>query len=484
MRRSAIEVMKAPFPTPRLVLLAFIAILSLSSCTNRINTQVNGPLVSTVQIGAMASRGAILAKVRSPITSTKMGLAMLVERTGELIRGNIPFPLETGPRVEGLPGSKEFSAGLTRIGLPAPELGTIELLVGGKEFFSALEHELFLARESVDLQLYIWDNDDVSVAYADMVRKRAKAVPTRILLDDIGSTISASLKPITPAPPGFRAPPDIAAYLRHESELQLRRILDPWAVIDHCKLLVFDGKTAMLGGINIGREYYSEWHDLMVRLKGPIVDTLQVEFSKKWHGAHPLGDLSLFFRPPPPAARAGSPPPGSFPIRILRTNLLEGRREPLKAILEAIRASESRVWIENEYITSDRILDALLAACRRGVDVRVIIPKLPFEEIMEIANHQAAGDLLRAGAKVYRYPGMTHMKAIICDGWATVGATNLDTHSLQISHELNISFADPGAVKTLARRVFKADFAVSKPLTIEETRHWLNPLAETIADQL
>ena len=67
---------------------------------------------------------------------------------------------------------------------------------------------------------------------------------------------------------------------------------------------------------------------------------------------------------------------------------------------------------------------------------------------------------------------------------ATVGATNLDTHSLQISHELNISFADPGAVKTLARRVFKADFAVSKPLTIEETRHWLNPLAETIADQL
>ena len=153
MRRSEIEVMKAPFPTPRLVLLAFIAILSLSSCTNRINTQVNGPLVSTVQIGAMASRGAILAKVRSPITSTKMGLAMLVERTGELIRGNIPFPLETGPRVEGLPGSKEFSAGLTRIGLPAPELGTIELLVGGKEFFSALEQELFLARESVDLQL-------------------------------------------------------------------------------------------------------------------------------------------------------------------------------------------------------------------------------------------------------------------------------------------------------------------------------------------
>tara|TARA_B100001093_G_scaffold453718_1_gene462562 strand:- start:872 stop:2113 length:1242 start_codon:yes stop_codon:yes gene_type:complete len=413
-----------------------------------------------------------------------MGLAMLVERTEELFRGNIPFPLEPGPRIAGLPGSEEFSAGLTRIGLPAPELGTVEILLDGKEFFPALEEELRLARESIDLQLYIWDNDDISVAYADMVKQRAQVVPTRVLLDDLGSTISASLEPTTPAPSGFRAIPDITAYLRQGSALELRRILDPWAIIDHCKLLVFDGKTAMLGGINIGREYYSEWHDLMVRVKGPVVDQLQAEFTKKWRTAHPLGDLALLFPPQPPPARAGPPLPSSFPIRILRTNLLEGRREPLTAILEAIRASRDRIWIENEYITSDRILDALLGACQRGVDVRVIIPKLPFEEIMEIANHQAAGELLRAGAKVYRYPGMTHMKATICDGWATVGATNFDTHSLQISHELNISFKDPRTVQILAKRVFEADFAISKALTIEDSIHWLNPIAETLADQL
>ena len=122
-----VESMKTLLP-PRLpVLLALIACLTTLSCSNRPNTQVNGPLVSTVQIGAMASRGAILAKVRSPITSTRMGLAMLAERTEELFRGNIPFPLDPGPRAEGLPGSQEFSAGLTRIGLPAPELGTVEI---------------------------------------------------------------------------------------------------------------------------------------------------------------------------------------------------------------------------------------------------------------------------------------------------------------------------------------------------------------------
>ena len=103
---------------------------------------------------------------------------------------------------------------------------------------------------------------------------------------------------------------------------------------------------------------------------------------------------------------------------------------------------------------------------------------------MHLANRQAAGRLLHAGAKVYLYPGMTHMKAIICDGWASVGATNFDTHSLQISYEINISYSDPRAVRTLSQRVFEKDFARSRPLPIEDTRHWLNPIAETIADQL
>lgn len=458
--------------------------LALQSCTNRPNTQVNGPLVSAVQISAMAGRGSILSKVRSPLTTTRMGLAMLAQRAEALVIGNIPFTLDPAPRTSGIPGSASFSASLTRLGLPAPLPGTLELLVDGEEFFPAFRAELSRARDSIDLQLYIWDNDDISVEYADLVKKRASVVPTRILLDDIGSTLSASVKPRTPAPPGFRAVPDIARYFRQNSDLSLRRILNPWAIIDHCKLLVFDGQTAMLGGINIGREYYSEWHDLMVRVRGPVVDHLQVEFDKKWRNAHELGDLSLLCRSPDFISRAGPPTSGCFPIRILRTNLLEGRREPLVAILEAIRASRNRVWIENEYITNDHILDALVSACARGVDVRVIIPTLPFEEVMHLANRQAAGRLLHAGAKVYLYPGMTHMKAIICDGWASVGATNFDTHSLQISYEINISYSDPRAVRTLSQRVFEKDFVRSRPLPIEDTRHWLNPIAETIADQL
>ncbi|MFP6897783.1 MAG: phosphatidylserine/phosphatidylglycerophosphate/cardiolipin synthase family protein [Roseibacillus sp.] len=460
-------------------------ILLVSSCGHQHDTQVNGLLTSTVQLTGMAARMTAVANLRSPFTSTNLGLRMLVQRTEELVRGNIPFLLDPNPRTTGAPGSREFSASLTRLGLPQPVSGTVELLIDGPEFFPALDEELRSASQSIDIQIYIWDNDDISVRYADLVRERARAVPVRVLIDDVGSTVSASMAPHSPPPTGFRAVPDIVTYLRRgSSSVQVRRILNPWLVLDHCKLLVFDGETALLGGMNIGREYYSEWHDLMVRVRGPIVDQLQPEFEKKWRHASPWGDLALLRRKATVVKRAHAAPPGSFPIRVLSTNMLEGRREPLVAMLEAIRASRTRIWLENEYITSDRILDALLGARRRGVEVRVIIPDMPSEKTMNLANHEAAGPLIQAGAEVYRYPGMTHMKAMICDGWATVGAANLDTHSLQISYELNISYSDPKAVRDLARRVFHKDFANSKRLTLEDTRSLLNPLVEPFTDQL
>jgi cardiolipin synthase len=91
---------------------------------------------------------------------------------------------------------------------------------------------------------------------------------------------------------------------------------------------------------------------------------------------------------------------------------------------------------------------------------------------------------LRAGVTVYHYPGMTHLKAMICDGWATVGAANLDTISLRINRELNLSYSDPDLVRELAESVFLPDFAASKPLRFEDTKRPLSPLIETIADQL
>ncbi|MEC9055616.1 MAG: hypothetical protein VX633_09940, partial [Verrucomicrobiota bacterium] len=98
-----------PLVLPRRAAALSLALLAVcSSCTNRPNTQVNGPLVSAVQISAMAGRGSLIARVRSPVTSTRVGLAMLIERAQELVRGNIPFSIDPAPRTSGVPGSAEF----------------------------------------------------------------------------------------------------------------------------------------------------------------------------------------------------------------------------------------------------------------------------------------------------------------------------------------------------------------------------------------
>jgi cardiolipin synthase len=93
--------------------------------------------------------------------------------------------------------------------------------------------------------------------------------------------------------------------------------------------------------------------------------------------------------------------------------------------------------------------------------------------------------LIEAGAKIYRYPRMTHMKVMICDGWAQVGSANLDTLSMRINRELNIAFSSPAAVKALEQQVFQRDFRASGRITHEETTSSaIAPVAEAVADQL
>jgi len=89
-----------------------------------------------------------------------------------------------------------------------------------------------------------------------------------------------------------------------------------------------------------------------------------------------------------------------------------------------------------------------------------------------------------SGTQVCEYPGMTHAKVMICDGWATLGSANLDTLSLRINREHNVAFSDPGAIRHLEQAMFIPDLGKSRPLTLEETDVPKARWAEAIADQL
>ncbi len=154
--------------------------------------------------------------------------------------------------------------------------------------------------------------------YADRLKRRAEDVKVQVLFDDFGSTLDSTAAPQTLTPRGFSLSPDMADYLEQNSKVRVRRILNPWLAADRTKLLLFDQHTAILGGMNIGREYYSEWHDLMVSIEGPIVLKLSRDFSQVWNQAGPSGDLALFSPP------AKAPPVvnhvGMIPLQVLRTD--------------------------------------------------------------------------------------------------------------------------------------------------------------------
>ena len=428
-----------------------------------------------------AFRSTVIAAVRQPVRTMKLGLASLWSRSREIVGSSLPVDLTPQPMPSAAPGTWQFENLLDAKGFPRTEMGSLEWLVDGKGFFPEMDRQIAAARHSIDVQVFIFDNDDIAVKYADVFRKRASELPVRVLYDDLGSTFAQGKAPETRGPPGFEPPDDMHDYLRANSKLAARRTLNPWMTCDHTKLLVFDQRTAIVGGMNIGREYFSEWHDLMVRVEGPIVQTLAHEFKESWRRAGPLGDFTMGRQP---MTRTAVPVAGGIPLRVLRTDLAEGRHEILDATLLAIRGARKRIWIQNPYFGNREVALAVESAARRGVDVRVIIPAAGDSPIMDVGNLITARDLILAGAKIFRYPRVTHMKVMICDGWASVGSANLDTLSLRINRELNLAFSDRAEIRELENKVFFPDFRKSTRVLLSETKTPAAAVTRVIVGQL
>jgi cardiolipin synthase len=305
---------------------ALAALPALSSCGSMVapSTQNSGPKTVTMDpmlagksLAESSFRATFVAAFRQPITSARQGLAVLWHRPREIVAGNLPGDLVAKEALPETPGSAGFEKLLDRKGFPKPENGTLKWLIDGEGFFPELDRQISSARKSINTQIYIFDNDDIAVRYADKLRKRSADVKVRVMFDDFGSTTAHLSSPKTKVPASFQPPPDMRVYLESGSDVRVHRTLNPWLVADHTKLLVFDDRTAILGGMNIGREYYNEWHDMMVRVDGPVVAKLADIFSRAWRKSGPLGDLALLSAPKhfdKPQAL-----PGAIPLRVLRT---------------------------------------------------------------------------------------------------------------------------------------------------------------------
>ncbi len=355
--------------------------------------------------------------------------------------------------------------------------GEIDFLVDGEAFYTHLKDRMASARDSIDLRTYIFDNDDVALEIADQLRRRsAEGVDVGVLLDGLG-TLTAAGEHAESLPEDHRPPSSIKSYLEHKSDIDVRLTGNPWFTGDHIKTVVVDGEAAFLGGMNIGREYRYDWHDLMVELRGPVVDEISEDFDRAWTRAGFWGDFGTLFSWRP---RRTSTANEGVPLRLLYT--APGKQEIFRLQRQAIANARSYIYIQNAYFTDDRLLSDLVEARHRGVDVRVIIPLETDRGFITRNLALAANTLLANGVRVYIYPGFSHAKAAIFDGWACLGSANFDRLSLKINRELNIATSDPQTVAELQAVLFDPDFRHSRELTEPLRARWTDHLIEMFGD--
>ncbi len=357
--------------------------------------------------------------------------------------------------------------------------GTLDFLVDGEEFFPRFFETVGSARQTVKIRTYIFDNDDFALKIAETLKERSKKVDVKVLMDGLGTIFATGVEPET-LPAGYKPPRSVREFLTKGSNVRVRQQFNPWFTGDHSKTVIVDDERAFVGGMNFGREYRYEWHDMMIEASGPVVGEISREFGKAWAGGGVLGDIESFFYSLERHRKRESKK--GYPVRLLYTK--PGSSEIRNAQLEAIRRSRSYIYIQNPYLTDDRILNELVKASNRGVDVKIVFPNTTDNGAINRSNVLAANRMFENGIKVFILPRMTHVKAAVYDGWACFGSANFDKLSFRVNYEINLATSHKKTVEKLIKCLFIPDFEASVELTEKLPVKANDFLLELVADQL
>lgn len=341
----------------------------------------------------------------------------------------------------------------------------------GVTAFAAMLDAVDRARASLLLEMYIFAADATGTEVRDRLAAAARrGVSVRLLVDAWGSwtTPEAFWKPLREAGAEVR--------LFHP----IRRGLFPFR--NHRKLLLADDRAAWLGGMNVtdesrtGRAGEPPWRDFMLGIEGPDAARLRHQFLRMWARADRPQRPADFFRRRLPAAQ-----PEGGRLRFWASGPGERVRFALSAHREIIVASHRSLDLAMGYFfPPGRILRELRRAVRRGVKVRLLLPRRTDVPVMLWAARGLYGRILRSGIELYEYlPAMLHAKLAVADETVVLGSANLDLRSDRLNHELVAAVRD-AALAGEARREFESDLAQAERLSLDAWRR--RPVAEKIKE--
>ena len=425
-----------------------------------------------------------VALVKSPVSSALRLMNLSAQNLAGLLTTRAHSPTSpVPPLAHAAPmDSRAWEAELDDLTDTECERGSVRFLIDGERFFPALFEQIARATNHIHCEVCIFDTDDVAIQIADALKRRSDEVQVRVILDLMASQAAAISAPATPMRAGFSPPASIRAYLESDSRVAVRPFLNPWFSSDHAKVLTFDHQVSFIGGMNLGREYRYEWHDLMAEVRGPIVARFEQDFRKAWAAAGLGGDLAFAGASLVPGALPKASVAGEW-VALRRLYTRTGETQIRKAVVKSLFRAKQRIWLENPYLYDPAVVSGLLAARARGVDVRVVLPADNDQGVGKSSNLVTANTLVRGGVRVFLYPGMTHVKALVVDGWATFGSANFNKLSLRTNREMNLATSDPGIVGDLARDLFEVDFAKAHELLEPIAVSWTDELTDAILTQ-
>lgn len=387
----------------------------------------------------------------------------------------------------------------------------VELLIDGPPTYESMFSVIAAATDNINMETYIFEADEIGQKFADaLIAKQNSGVQVNLLYDSIGS--------INTPKEFFQPMIDSGIHVLEFNPINPLNARGEWSLNnrDHRKLLVVDGKTAYVGGINISSVYSSgssgssfissgsgaqrngkpkakpadqqadasktdvnalHWRDTHLRLDGPIVAEFQKLFIDTWQKQKgpPLPERNYF---PDNAAQ------GKNVVRAIGSTPDDPYNLNYLTLLSAINSAETEIYLTNAYFIPDQqLVTALKEAVQRGVDVKLILPGKTDSNLVFNASRSFYDDLLSSGIKLYeRKDSLLHAKTALIDGvWSTVGSTNLDWRSFLHNQEIDaiVLGQDFGAqMETL----FKQDIEASHQITLEEWRK--RPVLSRIKEKL
>jgi cardiolipin synthase len=311
-----------------------------------------------------------------------------------------------------------------------------QLLPDAAEFCDLLVKDIDGAKSTIHMLFYIYNDDVVGQRVADALSKAAeRGVTCRVLVDGMGS--KEMLK-------GLAHKMRKAGIQVHDAlpVISRSRFVGRVDMRNHRKIVVIDGEVGYTGSQNITDPSYGHadliWHDVMMRLTGPVLLELQFLFTSDWYmeTGEQLGRKEIF-----PEKAAG----GSADLQILPSGPIYDQENYQSLVVSMLYSAAKRVIITTPYLVPDEVfMQAVQTACTRGVEVVIICPKKTDQVMPTLAARSYYESLLGYGARIYLHTnGLLHAKTMTVDGeFGLFGSSNFDIRSFAINFEVNMVIYD------------------------------------------